>query len=206
MLLSCSLFTRKRTCQSCARRGLRRSVFADLKGLVIRVKGVGLAASLPPMSLRVRHDEPLYHQRSQSGHFEPSLDASSVRSDVISSIKILSLRHRGWRLSVGLLGIEVWNWGLRVWGLGFEVGVWGSGFRVPGSGFRVQDPGFRVQNSEFRIQNSEFRVQGSGFRVQGLGVGVAPSQCKSLPSVSSRSSFRLPFLRSTGYGSLEFRL
>ena len=58
--------------------------------------------------------------------FEPSLDAFSLRSDVISSLKVLSLRATSWRAA---------------W-LGSCARVCGELFQ--GSGFRVQGPGSRV--------------------------------------------------------------
>ena len=83
-------------------------------------------------------------------HFEPSLDALSLRSDVISSIKILShpakrlesrvACHAGLRVEGGGCGVE-----------GVECRVQGVGCRVEGVGCRVEGVGYRVGGAGFRV-------------------------------------------------------
>ena len=79
-------------------------------------------------------------------HFEPSLDALSVWSDVKSSIKSLSLVGRR----------EVAQGASQPC-----LGVWRLRFRVRGLGFGLRDVGFRGQGFGFSWD--------SGFRVMGLG-------------------------------------
>ena len=76
------------------------------------------------------------------GHFQHSLDASTLRSDVISSMKILS--------------------SFRFWGLG-------SAFRVPDFGFRGREAG-RSPVSSFGLQVPGFGFRISGPKGQ-RGIG-----------------------------------
>ena len=101
---------------------------------------------------------------------EPSLDALSLRSAVISSI-IFSLfvvhicptfgvkpRNES-RMSTFLFRKYGPAFGLRI-----------SGFRVPGIGFQVSGSRFRVSGSRFRVSGFGFGYQDSGFGLRGFGV------------------------------------